>query len=275
MEPDEKIGVFRGTYIAARRAEGAQESGPSHVARARAARPVRALAGAEKALTSGRDNGVEGWRPIFAADKLRSEALEELRLRNGGMVFEVVGKLAKKHKIPTTAPKPASSRSTRDDLKTKTQGVLARAAGRYPMFLHHAGSHRGAVGHGHRGAPRAGLGYRRSRDARQPAAIAQPVRCPARWRCSVRRCRQANHSGRHPRAALALWMERGGKTLAANQTTLAIVPLAKLTRAAALERLRARGTASSLRAKRAATPQKRFRIHVALRVLATFSASRV
>ncbi len=52
----------------------------------------------------GSDNGVEQWRPIFAADKLRREAFDDLGLRERGMVWEVVEKLAKKRKITTTTP---------------------------------------------------------------------------------------------------------------------------------------------------------------------------
>ena len=52
----------------------------------------------------GRSQGVEKWRPIFAAYKLRGEAFEDLKLRESGIVWDVVSKLAEKHKVKTTTP---------------------------------------------------------------------------------------------------------------------------------------------------------------------------
>jgi hypothetical protein len=66
----------------------------------------------------GSDGGVEKWRPLFAANKLHKEAIDDLDLRESGMVWDVVEKLAKKHKIKVNSPKveftfPAS------DIRTK------------------------------------------------------------------------------------------------------------------------------------------------------------
>jgi hypothetical protein len=57
---------------------------------------------------------VEDFRPIVAADKLRKAAFEDLGLRDSGMVWEVVGKLAKKQNIPVTTPTIKFSVHTRE-----------------------------------------------------------------------------------------------------------------------------------------------------------------
>lgn len=52
----------------------------------------------------GRESGVESWRPLFAADRLRKAAFEELGMRESGAVWEVVARLAKKRRIKVTVP---------------------------------------------------------------------------------------------------------------------------------------------------------------------------
>lgn len=103
MKPDEKIGFFKGVgllpaALAARRNPGAaklSEVLPPDVY-------ARWLVQKQRFL--GRDAGVEKWRPIFAADKLRKAALSDLGLRDSGMVWEVVGDLAKRHGLRVTTP---------------------------------------------------------------------------------------------------------------------------------------------------------------------------
>lgn len=53
----------------------------------------------------GRDNGVEKWRPIFAAQELYSNALKKSDLSSENIVWPVVEKAAKKHKLKITTPK--------------------------------------------------------------------------------------------------------------------------------------------------------------------------
>jgi uncharacterized protein YbaP (TraB family) len=53
----------------------------------------------------GRDNGVEKWRPIFAAQKLYDEAIDDAGLATNGIVRPVVIKLAKKKDLPIVTPK--------------------------------------------------------------------------------------------------------------------------------------------------------------------------
>lgn len=104
MKPEEgKVGFFRGMSLlpsmlkARRNPEGSSlsEQLPPEL-------HARWLVQKKRYL--GRERGVEHWRPIFAADKLRREAYEDLDLRERGMVWEVVGRLAERHDIPVTTP---------------------------------------------------------------------------------------------------------------------------------------------------------------------------
>jgi hypothetical protein len=52
----------------------------------------------------GRDRGVEGWRPIFAAQKLYESALRKSGLERSGVIWPAVEKLARKAKVPITEP---------------------------------------------------------------------------------------------------------------------------------------------------------------------------
>lgn len=48
--------------------------------------------------------GLEDWRPLFAADRLRTRAIEKLGLRERGVVWDVIGKLVEKRKVPVNTP---------------------------------------------------------------------------------------------------------------------------------------------------------------------------
>ena len=50
----------------------------------------------------GSDDGVENYRPILAAMELYQEAIEDVGLKQGGVVWPVVEKLAKRHDVPRT-----------------------------------------------------------------------------------------------------------------------------------------------------------------------------
>ncbi|WP_147653748.1 TraB/GumN family protein [Vulcaniibacterium gelatinicum] len=52
----------------------------------------------------GRDEGVEQWRPLFAAMKLYEEALEDSGLRQGGVVGPVLMRAIKAHEVRQTRP---------------------------------------------------------------------------------------------------------------------------------------------------------------------------
>lgn len=60
---------------------------------------------AAKARHLGRDRGVEKWRPMFAAQKLYEEAIEDVGLDGGGVVGPLVREVAESHGVkftPTT-----------------------------------------------------------------------------------------------------------------------------------------------------------------------------
>jgi hypothetical protein len=52
----------------------------------------------------GSDRGIEQWRPIFAADKLYEEAMDDAGLARGGIVAPVVTRAIKARKLKSTAP---------------------------------------------------------------------------------------------------------------------------------------------------------------------------
>jgi len=53
----------------------------------------------------GRDNGVEKWRPIFAAQELYAKAIEKSGFASSGIVGPIVEKIAKKNNLKITTPK--------------------------------------------------------------------------------------------------------------------------------------------------------------------------
>lgn len=239
MEPDEKIGVFRGlTLLPA--AMKARRNPEDAKLRERVPADLYARWLVQKKRYLGRDSGVEGWRPIFAATKLRNAAFEELKLRDSGMVFEVVGKLAKKRKIPVTTPNLKFTFHTRD-LKAKIKEFSRESLPDTQCFattldLVEALSDtvtEGRRAHAWATADLATLdGLPPVPNPYVPCALAVLGSDVARQIIPADIREQL----------YASWMSAAEKSLAANQTTLAIVPLAKLTREGGfLERLRARG----------------------------------
>ena len=117
MQPDEKIGVFRElTLLPA--AMKARKNPDEATLQQRLPPDLYARWLVQKKRYIGSDSGIENWRPIFAASKLRKEAMSELGLRESGMVWDAISKLAKKQKIRTTAPN-LSFTFHADDLRTK------------------------------------------------------------------------------------------------------------------------------------------------------------
>jgi hypothetical protein len=239
MEPDEKIGVFRGlTLLPA--ALKARRNPDEATLRERVPADLYARWLVQKKRYLGRDSGVEGWRPIFAATKLRNAAFDELKLRDSGMVFDVVGKLAKKRKIPVTTPNLKFTFHTRD-LKTKLKEFSRESLADTQCFattldLVEALSDpiiQGRRAHAWAAADLATLDslpplpnpYLPCAMAVLGSDVAKEI-IPADIREQL----------------YATWMAAAAKSLAANESTLAIVPLAKLTREGGyLQRLRARG----------------------------------
>lgn len=52
----------------------------------------------------GRDNGVEKWRPMFAAMELYEEAIDDSGLAKGRVVYPVLARTIKAHKVKQTSP---------------------------------------------------------------------------------------------------------------------------------------------------------------------------
>ena len=119
VEPDAKIGFFKGMALLPS-ALGIR-SNPDK-ARLQDLLPPDLYAQwlVQKQKYLGRNASVETWRPIFAAAKLRSEALDDLKLRESGVVWEVVEKLTKKHKIEVTTPTVSFTFKTAD-IKSRIQ----------------------------------------------------------------------------------------------------------------------------------------------------------
>lgn len=103
MKPDENIGFFKGLTLLPSALKARKN--PDEAKLSEMVPPdVYARWLVQKKRFLGRDNGVENWRPLFAADKLRKAAMSDLGLRDSGMVWDVVGDLAKKHKLRVTTP---------------------------------------------------------------------------------------------------------------------------------------------------------------------------
>lgn len=239
MEPDEKIGVFRGLSLlpAAMKARKNPDEG---TLRERVPPELYTRWLAQKKLYLGRDSGVEKWRPLFAADKLRRAAFDELKLRESGMVWEVVGTLAKKRKIPVTTPNLEFRFHTRD-LKTKIKEFSRESLADTECFA--------ATLDLTEALSDTVTEARRAR-AWATADLATLESLPPLPNPYVP-CAMAVLSSEVAKEIIptdireqlyASWMAAAVKSVSANETTLAIVPLGKLTRKGGyLERLSARG----------------------------------
>jgi len=227
MEPDEKIGFFRGMTLlpamleARRNPEDAKLKDlvpPSLYARWLV----------QKKLYLGRESGVESWRPLFAADKLRKAAFDDLKLREGGVVWSVIGKLAEKHKIKVTSPMLRFT-IKRSEVRTKLKEFSRESLPDVECF-------------GTMLAFTEALGDRDTQNARAHAwavgdheVLTQLPALPSPYLP----CAMAVMSSQVAREFIpadireqvhALWLDAAEKALAANQTTFAIVPFVKLTR---------------------------------------------
>jgi len=239
MDPDEKIGVFRGlsllpSALKARRNPGGtrleEQLPPELYARWRV----------QKKRYIGNDSGIEQWRPLFAAEKLRREALDDLGLRESGMVWEVVEKLAKKYKIPVTTPSLRFKFHT-DDLKAKIREFSRESLADTECFA----STLDLVD-----ALADGETQSRRATAWATADLETLERLPPLPNPQVP-CAMAVLGSEVAKQILpadlreqlyVLWIDAAGKSLASNQTTLAIVPLSKLLREDGyLSRLRNQG----------------------------------
>lgn len=104
MKPDEEIGLFKGLSMLPAAMKARKNPGEAELEELLPP-DVYARWLVQKKRFLGRDGGVEEWRPLFAADKLRKAAYKDLGLRESGMVWEEIEKLVKKNRIRTTTPR--------------------------------------------------------------------------------------------------------------------------------------------------------------------------
>jgi hypothetical protein len=226
MKLDEEMGLFRGLTLlpAVMKARKNPEDG-----RLEDLLPADLYARwlVQKRLYLGRESRVEEWRPIFAADKLRKGAYDELDMRDG-MVWEVVGKLAKRHKIRVTTPLITYT-IKRDEIRAKIKEFSRESLSDVDCFATTL-------------ALTEALSDRETEAARARAwatgdlptlSALPPLPIPALP------CVMAVMSSQVAREVIpadireqlsSIWMTAAGKSIAANQTTFAIVPLVKLMR---------------------------------------------
>jgi hypothetical protein len=239
MQPDEKIGLLRGmtllpAILKARRNPGEatlQELLPADLYGRWLVQKKRYL---------GRERGVETWRPLFAATRLRKAAFDDLDLREGGVVWDVIGKLAHKHHIKVSSP---TLRFTfkRSDVRAKLKEFSSESLADVDCFkttldLTEA------------------LADRQTQNARarawatgdlQMLAQLPPLPSPnlpcAMAVLNSQVAREVIPSDIREQV-ITLWLQAASQALGANKVTLAIVPLVKLTREQGyLARLSARG----------------------------------
>jgi hypothetical protein len=227
MEPDERIGFFRGMTLLPAVLEARRTPDGAKLADL-LPHDLYARWLAQKKLYLGRERGVESWRPLFAAEKLRKAAFDELKLREGGVVWEVIGKLARSHKIKVNEPRVRVTFG-RSEVREKIKEFSRESLTDVECFattlqLTEA------------------LADRHTQNARARAwatgdhqAMAQLPALPSPYLA----CVMAVMSSQVARAmipadireqVLALWIDAAEKSLAENRTTFAIVPFAKLTR---------------------------------------------
>ena len=239
MKPDEEIGVFKGLSLLPSVLKARKNPGEATL-RSQVPADVYERWLVQKKKFLGSDSGVEKWRPLFAAQKLRREAFDDLGLRESGMVWEVVGKLAKKYKIRTTQPSIPFTFPT-EGLKDKIKDFSRQPLADVECFsttldLTQALSDTATEEQRARAWATADLATLQSLPP-----LPNPFLPCAMALLTTDFARQIVPADIREQVYV-LWIDAAGKSLAANQTTLAIVPLAKLTREGGyLERLRAKG----------------------------------
>jgi hypothetical protein len=227
MEPDEKIGFFRGMTLLPAIFEARRNPDDGKLKDLVPA-DLYARWLVQKKLYLRHESGVESWRPLFAADKLRKAAFDDLKLREGGAVWDVIGKLAEKHKIKVNSPMLRFT-IKRSEVRAKLKEFSRESLPDVECF-------------GTMLALTEALGDRPTQDARAHAwAIGDTqalMKMPA-LPSPYLPCAMAVMSSQVARDLIpadirnqvhALWLEAAEKGLAANQSTFAIVPFVKLTR---------------------------------------------
>ncbi len=227
MEPDEKIGFFRGMTLVPAMLEARRNPDDEKLADVLPG-PLYARWLEQKRLYLGRAGGVEKWRPIFAADKLRHAAFEELELHERGFIWQVIGDLAKKHKIAVTEPKLKFT-IRRDEVRAKIKAFSRESLADMECFattleLTEALARRDVETARARAWATADL---------ETLTALPPLPSPF-LPCAMAVMNSQVAREVIPRDIAAqvekLWLDAARKALAANQTTLAVVQMSKLLR---------------------------------------------
>jgi hypothetical protein len=239
MEPDERIGVFKGLSLLPS-ALKARKNPEDSTLREQLPPEIYSRWLVQKKRFLGSDGGVEQWRPIFAADKLRREAIDDLKLRERGMVWEAVEKLAKKHKIATTTPNLKIKFPT-SELKAKIKEFSRESIADTECFVSTLDLTE-ALTDSDTEAQRAHAWATADLATLESLpTLPNPYLPCAMALLNTTFAKQIVPADIREQL-LALWIGAAEKSLGANQTTLAIVPLGKLLRADGyLDRLRAKG----------------------------------
>jgi hypothetical protein len=239
MEPDQKIGMLRGLTLLPAMLKARRNPGEADLEDLLPA-DLHARWLVQKRLYLGRAAGVEGWRPLFAAGRLRKAAFEDLKLREGGVVWEVIGKLARKHQIRINSPKMRFT-FKRADVRAKLKEFSRESLADVDCFrttleLTEA------------------LADRDTQNARarawatgdHEALLRLPPLPSPNLSCAMAVLNSQVARDVMPadirEQVITMWLNAAHKSLADNQSTFAIVPFVKLTRPDGyLARLRAQG----------------------------------
>jgi hypothetical protein len=239
LAPDEKVGFFRGMTLVPAALKARHN--PDDAKLADVLPPdVYARWLVQKKLYLGRESGVESWRPLFAADRLRKAAFKDLKLRNNSAVWEVVGPLARQHKIAVTSPQLKLT-FKRSELRDRIKEFARESLADVDCFSTTVALAE-ALGNAEIAAARA-----RAWATGDLAALSALPELPSPYLPCIMAVMSAQVARDLVPAdvadqVLALWIEAAGKGLAGNQSTFAVVPFGKLTRAGGyLDALRNKG----------------------------------
>lgn len=239
MRPDEKIGFFRGVTLLPAALEARRNPGDAEL---EDLLPPDLYSRwlVQKKRYLGREAGVESWRPLFAAARLRKEAYEQLKLREAGVVWDVIGALAKKHKIKVNSPNLTFT-FKRSDVRAKLKEFSRESLADTECFamtleLTEALADRETQNARARAWATADLDTL----ARLPPLPSPNLPC-AMAVLGSQVARELIPADIREQV-VTLWLTAAEKSLAGNRSTFAIVPIAKLTRPDGyLARLRDKG----------------------------------
>lgn len=239
LAPDEKVGVLRGLTLIPAALEARRNPDDAKLVDVLPP-PLYARWLEQKKLYLGRDSGVEGWRPLFAAQKLQKGLVDTLDLSPKETVYRKVRELAGKKKIKQTFPL-VSSTFKRSELRHRMKEFARESLAdveclAVTLDLAEALARRDIENARHRAWARGDL-----------AGLAALPELPN----PGIPCTMAVMSAEAARDLVpadveqlvtAQWLEAAEASLGANQSTFAVLPFAKLTRQGGyLDLLRAKG----------------------------------